>query len=386
MRTSRFSLIVCALCIQIPMIAQTFHFISMFDTKDGTIGKDMVVEHLLVQNEMQTIAGYLEEFGYDSEFSDYYGNSCGRSFLMNAMNGLKVASNDVVVFYYGGHGARALNNESDPFPQMCLGESSERNWVPATLIKNIIAKKQPRLTVVLTGCCNAEDRGVTIKGIVAQSQGYTSEANVDKEAYKRLFIESSGIVQMTSSVAGEYSFCGGKPTGQESAFCTALLDVLDNVGHGIITANWETVCTKVKENVSSQTFRTSDGVLHKQHPDYRIWQGTSGTPVINNDDPTRKRRVNDNDSDLVQDLQSLLDKSQSASLRLQLVPQILSKHFTSDAKVLTLGRDMKTVVDYEDAETFLRRIAMSPYISQVNVVEQSGGKNSLVRVHEVRTR
>ena len=53
---------------------------------------------------------------------------------------------------------------------------------------------------------------------------------------------------------------------------------------------------------------------------------------------------------------------------------------------MTLGRDMKTVVDYEDAEDFLRRIAMSPFIQQVNIVEQNEGKSQLIKVHEVRTR
>lgn len=47
---------------------------------------------------------------------------------------------------------------------------------------------------------------------------------------------------------------------------------------------------------------------------------------------------------------------------------------------------MRTVIDYEDADAFLRRITMSPYISQINIVEQTAGRNSLISVHEVRTR
>lgn len=381
MRHFKYILLVCALCIQTTINAQTVHFFTMFDTNDAKIGKGMSAERQLIQNEMQTIAGYLEEFGYDSELSDYYGSSCGRSSLMKAINELQVGGDDVVVFYYGGHGARAYNNESDRFPQMCLGEASESNWVPSSLIKNIIKKKNPRLTIVLTGCCNKEDNGVTIKSIVAQSQGYTSEANVDKEAFKRLFLETTGVVQLTSSQAGEYSYCGD----DGSLFCLALLDVLDAVGKGQCTADWNSLCQNVKSLVSSLDIRTQEGMA-KQHPDYEVNVNGGSTGSSKKDDPTITRKVNDTDYDLTQDLQRLIDKSVSRSARLQMVSQILSKHFTSDAKVLTLGRDMKTVVDYEDAETFLRRIAMSPYISQINVVEQTGGKNSLVRVHEVRTR
>ena len=372
-------LVLFAMCCLLTVNSQTLHFISMFDTNDQKIGAGMKTERMLINNEMQTIAGYLEEFGYDSQFSDYYGANCGKASLMQAINGLQVGSNDVVVFYYGGHGARAYNNSEDRFPQMCLGEPSQSNWVPSSLIKNIIAKKNPRLAIILTGCCNKEGSGVTIKSIVAQSSGYTSEA-INKTAYKKLFLESKGIVQLTSSKAGEYSWCGEKG----SLFALALLDVLGNVGEGRVNADWNSVCQTVKGLVSSLNIPTREGTV-KQNPDYEVSTSTGGS-TPRKDDTTIRRRVNDTDYDLSQDLELLLDKSQSASARLAMVPSVLSKHFASGAKVLTLGRDMSTVVDYEDAEVFLRRIAMSPYIKQINVVEQNGGKNTLVRVHEIRTR
>lgn len=360
--------------------AQTMHFISMFDTNDKNIGTGMQTEHKLIVNEMQTIASYLEEFGYDSEFSEYYGNNCGRASLIQAVNGLQVNNEDVVVFYYGGHGARANNNSEDRFPQMCLGERNERDWVPSSLIKNMIIKKNPRLTIILTGCCNKEDAGVTIKSIVAQSQGYTSERGVNKEAFKQLFLNSKGIVQLTSSRAGEYSYC----SEDGSIFCHALLEVLSQVGQGEVSSDWNSVCQNVKEMVAAVNIRTRDGIA-KQNPDYVVSTNSSNI-VPHNDNPSIKRKVNDTECDLVQDIERLLDKSLNVNERLQIIPGILSKYFTNGAKVLTLGRNMTTVVDYEDAGTFLRRITMSPYISHINIIEQSNGKNSLIRVHEIRTR
>ena len=76
----------------------------------------------------------------------------------------------------------------------------------------------------------------------------------------------------------------------------------------------------------------------------------------------------------------------SVESRMTMVDEVLSRHFAYGAKVMTIGRDMSTVVDYEDAETFLRRIIMSPFISQINVIEENGGRNSLIQVHEIRTR
>lgn len=376
-----FLALLIALTLQMTANAQTFHFISMFDTNDQKIGEGMEAERMLITNEIQTIAGYLEEFGYDSEFSEHYGSSCGKASLIQAINNLNVTNNDVVLFYYGGHGARAYNNSEDRFPQMCLGEKSSMNYVPSSLIKNMIAEKKPRLAIILTGCCNKEDARVTIKSIVAQSQGYTSQAKINKNAFKQLFLNSKGTVQLTSSKAGEYSWCNE----HGSFFCLALLAALDGVGKGEVSPNWTSVCNTVKGLVSSLNIPTRDGYV-KQNPDYEVSTNTGDTPHTDKVNTTIKRRVNNIDYDLSQDIERLLDKSKDSNTRLQLVPNIMAKHFVKGAKVLTLGRDMSTVVDYEDAETFLRRIAMSPYIKQINIVEQGNGKSQLVRVHEVRIR
>lgn len=380
MKRITFISFICILCMQLSATAQTLHFISMFDTNDLKIGNGMKIERMLIMNEMQTIAGYLEEYGYDSEFSEYYGNNCGRNSLMQAINALQVGSEDVVVFYYGGHGARAYNNEEDRFPQMCLGEKSQTNWVPSSLIKNMIKKNNPRLTIILTGCCNKEDAGVTIKSLIAQSQSYTSEAGVNKGAFKKMFFDAKGVVQLTSSKAGEYSWC----TDKGSLFCIALLEVFNQVGQGKVSSDWNSVCQNTKRFVAALNIPTSDGYV-KQNPDYEITSGIGGGKSHRDDNSVVTRKV-DNTDYLMQDIEKLLDKSNSTDTRLQMVSSVLSKHFASGAKVLTLGRDMSTVVDYEDAETFLRRITMSPYISKINIVEQNHGKNTLIRVHEVRTR
>lgn len=359
---------------------QTLHVITMFDTQDKKIGKSMTMERKIIADEFETIAKYLEEFGYDSQFSHYFGDKCGKRHLMNAVSNLNVQSNDVVLFYYGGHGARAYNNESDEFPQMCLGEPYQSNWVPATLIKNMIAAKNPRLSIILTGCCNKEGQGVTIKSIVAQSQGYTNESRIDKSAFKKLFLDSSGTVQLTSSRAGEYSWC----VDNGSFFCLALTNVLDAVGNGALSPDWQTVCQTIKEQVSGLNINTREGYA-KQHPHYKINTSNTHNSTTRRDGKTIKR-VNDINYGLSDDLLLLTDKSKDIDTRLGLVPAILSKHFSSGGKVMTVGRDMSTIVDYEDAEVFLRRVALSPYISRINVIEQSSDINAIVRVHEIRTR
>lgn len=378
MKASKSILIILCLCLSLQSHAQTIHFIGLFDTNDAKIGRGMNIEKYLICNEMKTIIGYLKEFGYkEGNFWVFDGVNCNPQMAIGSVNALKTNDDDTVIFYYGGHGARALN-DNDPFPQMCLGQHNPRQFVPASLIRNIIQKKKLRSAVVLTGCCNFEDRDVEIKSITVQSQSHTVEAGVNKQAFKKLFMESKGTFQMTSSRAGEYSFT----TDVGSFFARELLNVLKMVGENKVAPTWENVFKRTQQIVSQKDI-ICEGERYTQHPDYRLPHNMN-TNVYDYDCNNEEKRIVV-DNNLQYALNELLNKSLSTNERLRVVPSIISKYFTSDAKVITLGHNMTTVIDYEDVGVFLRRIAISPYLKQVNVVEQKSGKNSLISVHEVRT-
>lgn len=364
------------------MQAQKLHVVVFCDTNDEKIGENKESERKITMNEMQTIACCLEESGYDSEFIECYGNNCNKSNLMKVIHNLDIRSDDVVFFYYGGHGTHAFDNENDKFPQMCLGEEYQDNYVPVTLVKNAIVRKSPRLAVILTGCCNKEQRGVTVKSVVAESGNYTKETELNKDAFKKLFLESTGSVVMTSSKVGQYSF-SGKEGG---IFCLKFWTAMDEVGKGELTPDWNTICEVVKQNVAQVPIKTKEGTVH-QEPYYEITPGRGSSPLINTNRTTsRTTTVNNSQSSLANELNKLLDKTLTVDSRLQMIQGILSNHFSYGAKVRTLGRDMTTVVDYEDAEIFLRRITMSPFIKQINIIEENGRQNTILTVHELRTR
>ena len=81
----------------------------------------------------------------------------------------------------------------------------------------------------------------------------------------------------------------------------------------------------------------------------------------------------------------MVSQNLSKDQRLAKMSTILNKHFTSDAHVVTVGRNGTSKIAYEEAEEFLRRLALSNNIKQVNILEGSKtGKNSIITVHEVR--
>lgn len=382
MKYLRFFLLVSLLVVHASVQAQKLHVIVFCDTNDENIGENKESERKMTINAMQTIAYCLEEFGYDSEFVECYGNNCNKSNLMNVLGNLSIGPDDIVFFYYGGHGTRALNNEVDKFPQMCLGEDYQENFVPTTLVKNIVEKKNPRLAVILTACCNKEQRGITIKSVIAESENYTKEAQLNKEALRMLFLENQGTIVMTSSKAGQFSY-SGKEGG---IFCLTLWAAMEYVSKGELTPDWNIICETIKRTVMQIPINTKDGIVH-QEPYYEVNCGTGISHVGTTHRTTRRTTiVNNNQSTLANDLNKLLDKTLSIDNRLQMVQNILSRHFAYGAKVCTIGRDMNTVVDYEDADIFLRRIAMSSFIKQINIIKENGGQNTILTVHELRTK
>lgn len=380
MNTLKLTLLSCMLCFQSLLKAQTLHVVIFCDTNDRNIGVNKESERKITMNEMQTIAEILESYGYDTEFTECHGNSCTKKNLLQTVKGLDVvAQKDIVFFYYGGHGSRAMN-DADQFPQMCLGEDYQENWVPVTLIKNIITQKNPRLTVLFTGCCNKEDPGVTIKSVVSEAP-YTKEANINKEAYKKLFLDATGVVMMTSSKAGQYSY-SGKEGG---VFCLNLWHGMELVGEGTISPDWESLCDFVKQNVVRTPINTKNGIVY-QEPYYKIFPGGGSSPTIPKKQTTRTVTINNVQSSLANDINNLLNQTLSKDQRLRMMEDVKNRHFSPGAKVITVGRNMKTNVDYEDVDVFLRRIVLSPFIKQINVISEEGtGKKSLITVHEIRT-
>lgn len=84
----------------------------------------------------------------------------------------------------------------------------------------------------------------------------------------------------------------------------------------------------------------------------------------------------------------LLNRNLEAGYRLKLIPDIINTYFASSyVKVQTVGRDMQTIVDTEEIETFLRRITLDKKMRQINVITENkdgSGKCSYLKVHEVR--
>ncbi|MDR0521865.1 MAG: PDZ domain-containing protein [Planctomycetaceae bacterium] len=174
--------------------------------------------------------------------------------LLGCIRKVKSRPEDVIVFYYSGHGAYDENTR-EQFLDMGAGKGKQLYRVK---ILEEIKKKTPRLTVLLTDCCNIKSK-------------FTGEDNSPAEAvetlgikklsplFEKLFfnegILGTGVVDMTSSVKGEFSFCFRNQAG--SLFTDVLVSLFrENKDNA--KAEWKTMAADLTAGVKQKFTEDSE--------------------------------------------------------------------------------------------------------------------------------
>lgn len=366
----------CIMCMLVGMKsvnAQTLHTIVFCNTIDESIGQSMRLEFLNMKNQVKTWAGLID---YDEDHHELDGVNCTRANLKAVIDEMDVEADDVILTFYGGHGSHA-ENDPDPWPQYLMnsGFENQGNWVPMASLQKWIEAKNARLSVIISNCCNVVQSATTKKPLWAMGGDYTRLDGLNSQNFKKLFA-AKGTVMATSSKVPEPSWCGIPDGG---LYTCDFIQAVKLVGTGAVAPDWNSVLNKAYELCAARDIVDSDGQHHKQHPYQKFYsRGGSVPPPA---PPTPRPRV---DSDpLGQALLDILDKDKGQSDRLSMIPRIVSKYFGNYKKVMTVGTDMETAVDYEDPTDFLRRICLSPFIKRVNIVNRQG---EILTVHEVRTK
>lgn len=306
----------------------------------------------------------------------YPDNYCSPSNLRLVLDNLRCKPDDVVFFYYSGHGTRSLDDTSR-FPQMCLAQHDESKMIPLEGVDRALARLNPRLRFVIADCCNSTSEYVTPKMEISKGN---SVVTVGKEVnYRKLFLNQCGNLLMSSSRAGEVSVCNTQIGGY---FTYSLLSVLEEAIRQNVS-DWNLIMG----NAQASTINVSSG---RMHPVFDL--SLSDTPPA----PVQSVPAEGNlpaqvgvatQDPLLPDLLRLVDTSVAASGRLELIDPILHRHFANGGvRVEALGRDSRTVVNSEGARNFLERLATSFNLVNFNILtvkRNEGGKITYLGVHEV---
>lgn len=359
--------------------AQKLHVINYCNTLDTSIGTQADLERL-IKHSME-IAGALK---YEFNYTEGVDEECSREKLMADLNNLQCGKEDIVLFYYSGHGMRSDKDKS-PFPQMCLkyeGYEQEK-WVPVHTVVEKLRSKGARLTLVITDCCNSIDSYVTAKSKSPMSKdGSTIDSKV-VENIKKLFLGQKGVVVATSSKAGQPS-AGHPQLG--GLFSTVLFEYsIYNATIGALPTTWQEVLKDVGRQIKEAGLA--------QEPYFEVSVTSGETPAHqpsaapNHTAPSETTpTVISVDNEFASALTQLLNTRMRREERLNLAEELSRRYFSADAKVATVGRNGTTIVEYEKAYDWLHRLASSKRIQSVNIIHE--GKNdrglrNYIKVQEI---
>lgn len=221
--------------------AQTIHLVTIADTNDLNIGSGTLSNTLRVAEFINRAAS---EMKVSVSRQDVSGKSFSCNKIAEAVALLKVGAEDVVIFYYSGHGFRTDDNAT-PFPDLYCGEEAFTGAAPRLLnIASTLAKKGARLTITVADSCNvlATQPLPPLPGAAIASVPVSRE-----KQYRKLFFGHKGTLTMSGAVKGQFSWY----LPQHGLFTNQFLNALDAATHPSKQGLWKDVIdlTEVVINV-----------------------------------------------------------------------------------------------------------------------------------------
>jgi hypothetical protein len=226
----------------------TFHAIIAVDTDAGGEVADALRSDLNNVNALvDTIAN---QTGLILRKHVLSGSHATVAHIQHTIDTMDVGPDDVLLFYFSGHGGR-LSNTSSQWPEMFLRDSR----VNLTDIFSRLRHKGGRLVLALGDACNINLDSST-RRVNQRSVDYRGKRV--SEGFRKLFLETRAAIIASSSVPGEVAYA----PSDGSVFTTQFLQALSQKVSGN-NPDWVSVM-----NAATQRIRIA-GV--QQQPQYTIY-------------------------------------------------------------------------------------------------------------------
>lgn len=215
----------------------TVHLIVFADTEDASIGNSCTQTLKYLQtNLLVKLRRYLDDKDVRSYIYEGNGNFT-RGKLNIALTSLNTSANDVILFYYTGHG---FNNGNNDYPTLTLGRDGEdlsSRKQELLDVYNTLRTKRHRLLVVLAEACNKQATGTSISD--------NSPFEDDSAKFKSLFA-ATGDYLISSSKKGQASY---SQTGSMGIFSRSFADAMTEMvaGDSRTAASWSNLFRLISE-------------------------------------------------------------------------------------------------------------------------------------------
>ncbi|MBC7934333.1 MAG: caspase family protein [Rhizobacter sp.] len=227
------------------------HLILVANTEDETIGATCQLDRARTMKIYKDLSEFM---GIGFNAKEIYGSGYNKQAVQYAVQTLQPGADDIVVFYYSGHGF-SNPNPAKEFPDMALSnkgyEDARANSWNMEDVYNIIKQKGARFNLVYSDCCNnspGDNPTLTCDAPKMRNSGL----GWSLENCKSLFLNKERkSVLMTAAQRGQMSAGNGASGGFFTYnFRSSLLNFF---GPLHLYPTWKTVFETTRKNTTEQS-------------------------------------------------------------------------------------------------------------------------------------
>lgn len=253
----------CALLFYAPLAAAplakgVLHAIVVGDLDSKDIQHAIRYDLRNVSDEINRIGHYT---GMKLDQKHFTGKTARTAKIMQYIENLKVGNNDLIVFYFSGHGYRTPSKGSDPWPNLYF--ETEKVGIDLSDLVEQLREKNARLTVVMADCCNNVLSDKYAPPLVKKAMmAVDRRANVGN-AYSKLFMEAQGFIVVASCKAEQTSLALATGSLYTLSFLSSLQDTVKGSSASV---TWQDLLDKASYKTDLEAKRYSD----EQEPIFSI--------------------------------------------------------------------------------------------------------------------
>lgn len=253
-------------------IRPTLHLINVINSRDEDISVNCIEDGKYTWNYFSIVAEYLELRFSEKKIT---GADFSVQAVRSALHNLRPGKDDIVVFFYSGHGFRWKGDTEYPFPQMGLYYGTPPSWnhmgafsLNIEDVYKTLQKKGARLNLVLSDCCNTivNRRRSEIKDTsdIAMLPGVKY---MNKRTVSALFLQARASLLVSAAERGQEANCSRLYNG---FFTYSLYETMTATLHRAIpNPQWTDIIKETGERTLSLAakYNFEQKIIFKYCPD-----------------------------------------------------------------------------------------------------------------------
>ncbi|SEJ84997.1 Caspase domain-containing protein [Dyadobacter sp. SG02] len=345
--------------------AQSFYAVLVADTKDPSLGASCEKDLQEMSGTLQAISKKIQ---YNYQELICHQDQFGKGGIQAAISKIQCKPEDIIFFYYTGHGINTITEKSD-FPILYLKDEN----LELETVHKLLKEKKPRFCLTLGDCCNnlfAGRRGMRSATPVLKGIGVTQ----DTQILRKLFVEANGDLLISSAKKGERATAH---PSEGSFYSNTWMQALAYAENHNMHVSWETLLADAENRLQESLKSLPDSLKHHSQ-----WVRSFPEPVL----PCPEASF----TEINRFLNVLADEKLGFNERNKL--RILGQKgfFGPTAQVSIYMSNPEKPVETQPIDHFLKRIVnTAPLIDEFNFVERlstlgTGCTYDLVTLQEIR--